>query len=69
MRGAEGVAGAYLGVWRGEEESVVLRVFMTGLKIDGLAARLLRRDPSITLLSVEAESGRLAVELPGRRDE
>jgi len=69
VRGIEGVAGAYLGVWRGEEESVILRVFMAGLRIDGLAARLLRRDPSITLLSVEAEDGRLAVELPGPREE
>ncbi len=68
VRGVEGVAGAYLGVWRGEEETVILRVFMTGLKIDGLAARLLRRDPSLTLLSVEAEDGRLAVELPGRSE-
>ena len=66
VRGIEGVAGAYLGIWRGEEETVILRVFMAGLKIDGLAARLLRRDPSLTLLSVESESGRLAVELPAR---
>jgi hypothetical protein len=69
VRAIEGVAGAYLGVWRGEEESVILRVFMTGMKIDDLAARLLRRDPSLTLLSVEPEIGRLAVEIPGRRDE
>ncbi|PIR15448.1 MAG: hypothetical protein COV48_14315 [Elusimicrobia bacterium CG11_big_fil_rev_8_21_14_0_20_64_6] len=66
LRAVEGVDGAYLGIWRGEEESVVLRVFLTGLKIDGLAARLLRRDPSVTLLSVEPGSGRLAVELSGR---
>lgn len=66
VRGLEGVSGAYLGVWRGEEESVILRVFMTGMKIDDLAARLLRRDPSLTLLSVEPETGRLAVELPPR---
>lgn len=63
VRAVEGVSGAYLGVWRGEEESVILRVFMAGMKIDDLAARLLRRDSSITLLSVEPESGRLAVEL------
>lgn len=69
VRGVEGVEGAYLGIWRGEERSVVLRVFMAGLKIDGLAARLLRRYPSLTLLSVEPEAGRLAVELPGRGDE
>ena len=69
VRGVEGVAGAYLGIWRGEDETAVLRVFMTGLKIDGLAARLLRRDPSLALLSVEPEAGRLAVELPGREDE
>lgn len=66
LRRTEGVAGAYLGIWRGEEESVILRVFLTaGLKIDGLAARLLRRNPSLTLLSVESDDGRLAVELPG----
>ena len=58
-----------LGDWRGEDEAVILRVFMTGLKIDGLAARLLRRDPSLTLLSVEPEDGRLGVELSGRRDD
>jgi hypothetical protein len=69
VRGVEGVEGAYLGIWRGEERSVVLRVFMTGLKIDGLAARLLRRYPALTLMSVESESGRLAVELPGGGDE
>ena len=69
VRSVEGVAGAYLGDWRGEDETVILRVCMTGLKIDGLAARLLRRDPSLTLLSVEAEDGRLGVELPGRGDE
>ncbi len=66
VRGVEGVTGAYLGAWRGEEETAILRVFMTGLKVDGLAARLLRRDPSLTLLSVESEDGRLAVELQGR---
>ncbi len=69
VRAIEGVAGAYLGVWRGEDETVILRVFMTGMKIDDLAARLLRKDPSLTLLSVEAADGRLAVEIPGRRDE
>ncbi|MCM2304354.1 MAG: hypothetical protein NDJ72_06605 [Elusimicrobia bacterium] len=69
VRGVEGVEGAHLGIWRGEEQSVVLRVFMAGLRIDGLAARLLRRHPSLTLMSVESESGRLAVELPGRGDE
>jgi hypothetical protein len=69
VRGVEGVEGAHLGIWRGEEQSVVLRVFMAGLKIDGLAARLLRRYPSLTLMSVEPEAGRLAVELPGRGDE
>ncbi len=63
VRGIEGVAGAYLGVWRGEEESVVLRLFMTGLKTDDLAARLIRRDPSLSVLSVEPDSGRLAVEI------
>jgi hypothetical protein len=66
VRGVEGVSGAYLGVWHDEDESVIIRVFMTGMKIDGLAARLLRRDPSLTLLSVESEDGRLAVEIPGR---
>lgn len=68
VRGVEGVEGAHLGIWRGEEQSVVLRVFLSGLKIDDLAARLLRKYPSLTLMSVEAESGRLAVELPGRDD-
>ncbi len=66
LRGVEGVAGAYLGLWRGDEQSVILRVFMAGLKIDDLAARLLRRDPSLTLLSVETESGRLSIEFPER---
>lgn len=69
VRGVEGVEGAHLGIWRGEETGVVLRVFLSGLKIDGLAARLLRRYPSLTLLSVEPEAGRLAVELPGRGDD
>jgi hypothetical protein len=67
VRAAEGVKGAYLGVWRGEEESDVVRVFLAGLKVDDLAARLLRRNPSLTLLSVEPDLGRLAVELPGPR--
>ena len=69
VRAIEGVSGAYLGVWKSEEESVILRVFLTGLKIDDLAARLLRRDASLTLLSVEPEDGRLAVELSRRGDE
>lgn len=69
VRRVEGVAGAYLGIWRGEEETVILRVFLRGLKIDGLAARLLRLNPSLTLLSVEPEDGRLALEMPGRGDE
>lgn len=64
VRGVEGVAGAYLGAWHGEDETVIVRVFLTGLNVDGLAARLLRSDPSLTLLSVEPGSGRLAVELP-----
>lgn len=69
VRLAEGVKGAYLGIWHGEEESVVVRVFLSGFKVDDLAARLLRRNPSLTLLSVEPELGRLAVELPGPRDD
>ena len=69
MRSIEGVAGAYLANWRAEDESVILRVFLTGLQIDGLAARLLRADSSLTLLSVEPDAGRLAVEIPGRRGE
>ena len=69
VRSIEGVAGAYLGSWRDEDKSVILRVFMTGLKIDGLAARLLLRDASLTLLSVETESGRLAVEIASEGDE
>ncbi len=69
VRGIDGVAGAYLGVWRNEDENAVVRVFLNGFKIDDLAARLLRRDPSLTLLSVEPEDGRLAVEIPGGRDE
>lgn len=68
VRGVEGVEGAHLGIWRGEEGSVILRVFLAGLKVDGLAARLLRSYPSLTLMGVEPESGRLAVELPGGRD-
>lgn len=69
VRGIEGVAGAYLGIWRGDDANVILRVFMAGMKIDDLAARLLRRNPALTLLSVEAEIGRLDIEMPGRRDE
>ncbi|UPT74448.1 MAG: hypothetical protein M0D55_01515 [Elusimicrobiota bacterium] len=65
LRAVEGVSGAYLALWRGEDESAIVRVFLKGMKVDGLAARLLRRDASLTLLSVETESGRLAVELPG----
>lgn len=65
LRAVDGVAGAYLALWRGEDESAVLRVFMAGMKVDGLAAKLLRRDTALTLLSVEPESGRLAVELSG----
>lgn len=69
VRSIEGVAGAYLANWRAEDETVILRVFLTGLKIDGLAARLLRADSSLTLLSVEPDDGRLAVEIPPRRGE
>lgn len=69
VRGTEGVAGAYLAMWKGEDDAVVLRVFLDGFKIDDFAARLLRRSPSLTLLSVEPETGRLAVEMPGRSDE
>jgi hypothetical protein len=65
VRRVEGVEGAYLGIWRGDERSVVLRVFLSGIKVDGLAARLLRGYPSLTLMGVENETGRLALELPG----
>lgn len=65
LRETEGVAGAFLGTWRGEEGSMVVRVFLKGIKADGLAARLLRRDPTLTLLSVEPDAGRLAIEIPG----
>ena len=65
LRVTEGVAGAFLGTWRGEEGSMVVRIFLKGIKTDGLAARLLRRDPTLTLLSVEPDAGRIAVEMPG----
>ncbi len=66
VRGIEGVSGAYLGVWRDEDGSVIIRVFLNGMKIDDMAARLLRRDPSLTLLSVESGDGRLTVEISPR---
>lgn len=69
LRKTEGVLGAFLVTWRSSEESAaILRVFLVGIKTDGLAARLLRRDPMLTslglsLLSVEPDDGRLAVEI------
>lgn len=63
LRKVEGVNGAYLASWLGEDGDAVVRVFLTGMKTDGLAARLLRRDPSLTLQSVEPDDGRLTVEV------
>lgn len=69
MRGTEGVAGAHLAVWRDKQgDGLIFRVFLDGIKIDDFAARLLMRDRSLTLLSVEPENGRLDLELPGARD-
>lgn len=69
LRGLQGVRGAHLAGWTaGPDKSAVVRVYLEGFRVDELAARLLRRLPSATLLSVENEDGRLAVELPGGGD-
>jgi|CXWL01.1.fsa_nt_gi hypothetical protein len=65
LRGTEGVAGANLAIWRDEDGAAIIRIFLAGLKTDGLSALLLRRDPGLTLLSVEPDEGRLAVEIGG----
>ncbi len=66
VRRTEGVAGAYLHSWSGEEGGAIFRVYLlAGLRVDDLAARLLRMDPTLTLMSVESDLGRLAVEIPG----
>lgn len=69
LRAVEGVAGAYLAAWQGEDGASVARVFLEGIRTDGLAARLLRREPMLILQSVEPDDGRLAVEVERRRDE
>ncbi len=61
LRGLDGVAGAALGVWRTDEGNLTLRVFTAGLKSDELAARLLRRDPSILLGGVDPEDNELSL--------
>ncbi len=68
LRATEGVSGASLAIWRDEDGAAIIRVFLAGLKTDGLSARLLRRDPSLTLLSVEPDDGRLAVEIGAWRE-
>ncbi|MEK7390086.1 MAG: hypothetical protein AAB036_10355 [Elusimicrobiota bacterium] len=68
LRAVEGVAGAFLGTWRGKEGSLILRVFLEDIKVDGLAARLLRRDRTLNLVAIEPEVGRLAIEM-SERDE
>lgn len=68
LRAVEGVAGAYLASWRGEDGAVA-RAFLSGIRTDGLAARLMRREPLLILQSVEPDDGRLSVEVERRRDD
>lgn len=63
LRGLTGVKGAALAAHRNEEGAALVRAFCEGLKADELAARLLRADPSLVVLGVEPELGRLIVEL------
>ena len=68
LRETDGVSGASLAIWRDEDGAAIIQVFLSGLKTDGLYARLLRRDPTLTLLSIEPDDGRMTVEIGGRSD-
>jgi hypothetical protein len=59
LRSIDGVSGAALGAWNAREGAVGLRVFAAGLKADELAARLVRRDPSVLLGGVDPEDGEI----------
>lgn len=63
LRGLAGVKGAALHLHKTDEGGALVRVFCQGLKADELAARLIRADPSLIVLGVEPENGRLLVEL------
>jgi hypothetical protein len=67
LRRVEGVASAGVTAWRDRDGFLLIGVALTGMKVDGLAARLLREDPSITMLGVETEFSRLMLEAPGLR--
>ncbi|HAZ07546.1 MAG TPA: hypothetical protein DCZ01_03240 [Elusimicrobia bacterium] len=62
LRRVDGVSAACLGAWRGPEGAAVVRVFASGMGIDDLGARLLRRDASLRLVGVEPDSGCLTIE-------
>ncbi len=64
LRRTPGVAGASLALWRSLDDMAMIHVYAQSIKIDELAARLLRQDPSLRIESVETGDNRLTVSGP-----
>ena len=59
-----GVEGASLTAWSSYEGMPLIHAYAAGLRVDELAARLLRLDPALRVDAIETEDGRLTLEGP-----
>jgi hypothetical protein len=64
LRRTEGVEGAALISWRGEEQMVLIHAYATTLTAEALAAKLINFDPALRITAVETEDGRLTIAGP-----
>jgi hypothetical protein len=64
LRGTEGIAGAALISWHGDDEMAVIHAYAVTMKAEELAAKLLMSDPKLRITAVETEDGRLTIAGP-----
>ncbi len=64
LRRVPGVAGAALVSWSTSDSMPLIHVYSTRIKVDDLAAQLLRSDPSLRVDGIESEDGRLTIQGP-----
>ena len=61
LRGMEGIEGASLISWHGDDEMAVIHAFATTLKADQIAAKLMNSDPKLRITAVENDDARITL--------
>lgn len=62
LRRVPGIEGASLVSWHGEDEMALMHAYALGVTVDVLAAKLINSDPSLRIMAIETDDGRITIE-------